>query len=60
MFSQEYASVRIKKHADVFRLRGDDMKRFSIATWCKLEDREPAYALVADFDLVVVRFDEKV
>ena len=31
-----------------------------VATWSTLKDRSPAYALVADVDLVVVRYDDKV
>ena len=31
-----------------------------VATWSTLQDRQPAYALVNDVDLVVVRFDDKV
>ena len=31
-----------------------------VARWSELEDREPAYALVAEVDLVVVRFDDRV
>ena len=31
-----------------------------VATWSTLGDREPAYALVADVDLVVVRHDDEV
>jgi len=31
-----------------------------VATWSKLEDRKPAYALVGDVDLVVVRHDDRV
>lgn len=31
-----------------------------VATWSTLTDREPAYALVANVDLVVVRFDDRV
>ncbi len=31
-----------------------------IATWSELEDRAPAYALVDEVDLVVVRFDDEV
>ena len=31
-----------------------------VATWSTLADREPAYALVAGVDLVVIRYDEKV
>jgi glutamate synthase domain-containing protein 2/nitrite reductase/ring-hydroxylating ferredoxin subunit len=34
--------------------------RTSVAAWSELEDRKPAYALVADVDLVVIRFDEEV
>ena len=36
------------------------MKKLKIASYDELPDREPRYALVADVDLVVVRFDEKV
>ena len=31
-----------------------------IATWSELADREPAYALVHNVDLVVIRFDDEV
>ena len=31
-----------------------------VATWSELEDRAPAYALVANVDLVVVRWDDQV
>jgi glutamate synthase domain-containing protein 2 len=31
-----------------------------VALWSELEDRAPAYALVADVDLVVIRFDDRV
>jgi methylamine---glutamate N-methyltransferase subunit C len=34
--------------------------RATVAKWSELEDRVPAYALVADVDLVVVRFDDSV
>jgi len=36
------------------------MKKLAIKKWDELEDRVPAYALVADVDLVVVRYDESV
>ncbi len=36
------------------------MKNVSIAEWKHLKDREPAYALVANVDLVIVRYDEQV
>jgi glutamate synthase domain-containing protein 2/nitrite reductase/ring-hydroxylating ferredoxin subunit len=36
------------------------MKKIAIKNWNELEDRKPAYALVADVDLVVVRFDDAV
>jgi glutamate synthase domain-containing protein 2/nitrite reductase/ring-hydroxylating ferredoxin subunit len=34
--------------------------KVSVATWSKLKDREPAYALVANVDLVVIRYDNNV
>jgi glutamate synthase domain-containing protein 2/nitrite reductase/ring-hydroxylating ferredoxin subunit len=34
--------------------------RFKVATWSELEDRTPAYALVSDVDLVVIRYDDQV
>ena len=34
--------------------------RVRVATWSELKDREPAYALVAYVDLVVIRFDDRV
>ncbi len=36
------------------------MKKISIKAWDELEDRQPAYALVAGVDLVVVRYDDSV
>ena len=36
------------------------MKKISVAQWSKLEDRMPAYAIVDEVDLVVVRFDDVV
>ena len=36
------------------------MKKVAVKRWDELGDREPAYALVADVDLVVVRFDDTV
>jgi glutamate synthase domain-containing protein 2 len=36
------------------------MNEIQIAKWSELEDRKPAYALVADVDLVVVRYDHQV
>jgi nitrite reductase/ring-hydroxylating ferredoxin subunit len=36
------------------------MNKISVSVWNELQDRVPAYALVADVDLVVVRFDENV
>ena len=35
------------------------MKKIAVADWNDLEDRAPAYALVANVDLVVVRYDDK-
>lgn len=36
------------------------MKKVKIADWDRLEDRKPAHALVANVDLVIVRYDDKV
>jgi methylamine---glutamate N-methyltransferase subunit C len=36
------------------------MKKVVIADWNSLKDREPAYALVANVDLVVIRYDNEV
>lgn len=36
------------------------VKKTKVATWSELPDREPAYALVANVDLVVVRYDDDV
>ncbi len=36
------------------------MNKISIIAWDELEDRTPEYALVADVDLVMVRFDDAV
>ena len=36
------------------------MNKIAIKKWNELADREPEHALVADVDLVVVRFDDEV
>ncbi len=36
------------------------MNKIAIKNWDELEDREPAYALVANVDLVIVRYDDSV
>lgn len=36
------------------------MKKTAIMSWDDLEDRKPAHALVANVDLVVIRFDDRV
>jgi glutamate synthase domain-containing protein 2 len=36
------------------------MNKISVKNWEELEDRSPTYALVADVDLVIVRFDDSV
>ncbi|RKZ17576.1 glutamate synthase [bacterium] len=36
------------------------MNKTNICSWSSLEDRKPAYALVANVDLVVVRYDDQV
>lgn len=37
-----------------------ERKKIKIARWSSLPDREPTYALVADVDLVIVRYEDKV
>jgi glutamate synthase domain-containing protein 2 len=37
-----------------------EIKKAKVATWSELADRQPAYALVANVDLVIVRYDDKV
>jgi glutamate synthase domain-containing protein 2/nitrite reductase/ring-hydroxylating ferredoxin subunit len=39
---------------------GETVNGVSVATWSELEDRQPAYALVGEVDLVVVRHDADV
>jgi methylamine---glutamate N-methyltransferase subunit C len=43
-------------------MKGSNMSRnwVAVAKWAELKDRRPAYALVANVDLVVVRFDDTV
>ena len=36
------------------------MNKVAVATYSQLPDRKPQYALVAEVDLVVVRFDDEV
>jgi len=36
------------------------MNKIALAKWDELEDRTPSYALVAEVDLVIVRFDDTV
>lgn len=36
------------------------MNKLAIAQWSDLEDRKPAHALVANVDLVITRYDDKV
>jgi len=36
------------------------MKKTAVAEWDALKDRKPEYALVANVDLIVVRFDDQV
>ena len=37
-----------------------ETRAVQVAQWSRLEDRQPAYALVADVDLVVIRHDDNV
>jgi glutamate synthase domain-containing protein 2 len=36
------------------------MNKVAVVNWDELEDRKPTYAFVADVDLVIVRFDDRV
>ena len=36
------------------------VRKTKVAAWSELQDREPAYALVGEVDLVVIRSDDKV
>jgi glutamate synthase domain-containing protein 2/nitrite reductase/ring-hydroxylating ferredoxin subunit len=36
------------------------MKKIAIAKWSEIQERKPAYALVSEVDLVIIRYDEKV
>ena len=38
----------------------EEKKAVQVATWSEMADREPAYALVANVDLVVIRYDDEV
>ena len=38
----------------------ENENRIKIVEWSKLEDRTPTYALVANVDLVTIKYDEKV
>ena len=36
------------------------MKKIALSNWDELDDRVPTYAIVANVDLVVVRYDDQV
>ena len=38
----------------------NQVKKVKIATWTELQDRKPAYAMIADVDLVIIRYDDQV
>ncbi|MCA9694359.1 MAG: Rieske (2Fe-2S) protein, partial [Myxococcales bacterium] len=42
----------------LIQIRTED--RYKVATWSELADRAPAYALVREVDLVVIRYDDEV
>jgi len=50
-----FEEARIQLRQDYYQ-----MKKIGIANWNELEDRTPAHALVADVDLVIVRYDDNV
>ena len=36
------------------------VKKIKIAEWSNLQDRQPTYALVANVDLVIIRYDDQI
>ena len=36
------------------------MRKESMANWNELQDRKPAYALVSNVDLVLIRYDDDI
>ena len=44
-----------------YQFKNGDLKmnKIAIKQWDQIEDRKPEYALIADVDLVIVRFDEQ-
>jgi nitrite reductase/ring-hydroxylating ferredoxin subunit len=42
------------------RPKGEEMKKICVAAFSKLQDRQPAHALVGDVDLVIIRYDEDI
>jgi len=40
--------------------QADSVRAVRVATWSELKDRTPTYALVANVDLVVIRYDDSV
>ncbi len=53
-------SGRSEEVLAVTKARPQNAKGVKVAVWSELPDRQPAYALVADVDLVVVRYDDRV
>ena len=47
-------------HQNQFRPDYYRVKKIAIADWDELEDRTPTHALLADVDLVIVRYDDNV
>ncbi len=41
-------------------VKSQEVKKVTVAQWSTLPNREPQYALVADVDLVVLRYDDQV
>ena len=41
-------------------VKSQDSREVKVASWSTLPDRTPTYALVADVDLVIVRYDDQV
>jgi glutamate synthase domain-containing protein 2/nitrite reductase/ring-hydroxylating ferredoxin subunit len=41
-------------------VKTQDVRKVSVATWSTLPDRVPTYGLVAEVDLVIIRYDDQV
>ena len=50
----------LRKPGQIMATSATEVQKVPVATWSELEDRQPAYALVGEVDLVVIRYDDQV